>query len=111
MDQRYISKISAAQRILSRGLILLPSENHLSHGQRKIGICSDLQGCHLDPFLQCFQVEGWAVLGPTQSLKYWFFSEELENQDKRVLIQDLVLQSRGWCVVHHFRPRMGKLFL
>lgn len=52
MEQGYISKISAAQRILSHGLILLPSLRTIClMGRRKIGICSDLQGCHLDPFL------------------------------------------------------------
>lgn len=36
MDQGRISKISAAQRILSCGLILLPlSEDHLSQGHKK----------------------------------------------------------------------------
>ena len=73
-----ISKVSAAQRTLSHGLTLLPSFRAIClMGRRKTGICSDLQGCHLDPFLEHFQVEGCAVFGPTKSLKYWIFSEEL----------------------------------
>lgn len=67
MDQGRISKISAAQRILSCGLILLPlSEDHLSQGhKKKIDICSDLWAWHLDVFLQCFQADDWAIFGPT----------------------------------------------
>ena len=91
MDQGYIAKISAAWRILYHGLILLPSLRTIClTGRRKTGMCSALQGCHLDLFLQFFQVEGWAVFGPTQSLKFWFFSEELQNEDKIILIQNPV---------------------